>query len=334
MKTTKNKCISTQRGIACILIVLIHSRFPGLFGQILVAIARSAVFYFFVVSGYFSYDENNERFFYRNKKQFKKVLFITCCAFSLGIIWRILFAVLGSSGSISGLFSEWSNAAYVLTFLVWQNDIVLGPYWFLLSLLVCYPTICIVKKIKIAKLYLPIVISLVTVNFFLCVVCSNIPIYFYRNFILTGFPFFLLGYYIRINQKNGIIQTNINGIVLVFIGLLLTLIEFFLVGSKLIYIGSILIVLGSIFYAINYPNKELKALSILGDKYSLYIYIFHWYVIDISNIITKRLGVRIVSVIKYLMPFIVLIVTIILSFFIKVALNYCKSNKRNSLKDL
>ena len=59
-----NKCISTQRGIACILVVLIHCRFPGVVGNVTVALARAAVFYFFTISGYFSYKENDIVFFF------------------------------------------------------------------------------------------------------------------------------------------------------------------------------------------------------------------------------------------------------------------------------
>lgn len=54
-KKQYNYCMDFLKGIACILVVFIHVKFPGDFGQAVQAIARFAVPFFFMVSGYYCY---------------------------------------------------------------------------------------------------------------------------------------------------------------------------------------------------------------------------------------------------------------------------------------
>ena len=50
---SENKFLNTLKGAACLLVVCIHCRFPGAFGELVLAQARVAVPFFFVVSGIF-----------------------------------------------------------------------------------------------------------------------------------------------------------------------------------------------------------------------------------------------------------------------------------------
>ena len=55
----RNQNIDFFKGIACILIVFIHAPFPEFFGDYIIKpIARFAVPFFFMVSGYFLYHSN------------------------------------------------------------------------------------------------------------------------------------------------------------------------------------------------------------------------------------------------------------------------------------
>ena len=54
-KKQYNYCMDFLKGIACIFVVFIHVKFPGNFGQSVQAIARFAVPFFFMVSGYYCY---------------------------------------------------------------------------------------------------------------------------------------------------------------------------------------------------------------------------------------------------------------------------------------
>lgn len=53
MRGEHNNCLDFFKGIACLLIILVHVPFPGFFGEIIGALSRFAVPFFFMISGYF-----------------------------------------------------------------------------------------------------------------------------------------------------------------------------------------------------------------------------------------------------------------------------------------
>ena len=309
----KNKCVSTERGIACIMVIFIHCRFPGAFGGIVTAISITAVFYFFIVSGYFSYKEDDTVFFKSLYKQTIKLIRITIVAFILGIIWRILLACYGSSGNLHSLVVEWTNTDKLLSLLIWQNDIILGPYWFLLALILCYPVCFLLRKLDRENIYL-LFLLLIIVNLGVCKCCPSISIHYYRNFWLTGLPFFSAGYYIHmITSKNEIIVSNRISISMIIAGMVLTISEYLFEGSKLMYAGNLLLLAGALLYALYNNKKEIKQLSYIGEQYSLYVYILHWYIIDVLTIIARHSGVESQAFYLYCRPVLVVLGTLVLS---------------------
>ena len=51
----RNKSLDAAKAIAAFLVVFIHISFPGMTGRIIKTLARSAVPFFFMVSGFFCY---------------------------------------------------------------------------------------------------------------------------------------------------------------------------------------------------------------------------------------------------------------------------------------
>ena len=302
-----NKCISTQRGIASILIVLIHCRFPGILGGLSVAVARAAVFYFFVISGYFTFRADENAFYLALKRQFFKILKITSIAFVLGITWRIILAVFGKSGSLALLAHEWASLDSLIEVLIFQRDIILGPYWFLISLLLCYPAIYIIRKSNAFILSELLMVLLLLLNVLLSEIVHVENIIYYRNFWLTGLPFFLMGY--LFHKRIETITTREGKMTAwgMCIGIALTIAEYFILGNRLIYVGSIVLAFTALLYAVDYPKKEIKFLSTIGEKYSLIIYIIHWYFIDSYAIVLKYLNLQDNYFIQYIMPLIVIL---------------------------
>ena len=50
-----NNTLNLLKGLACMGVVFIHVNFPGELGQIVIALSRSAVALFFLISGYYLY---------------------------------------------------------------------------------------------------------------------------------------------------------------------------------------------------------------------------------------------------------------------------------------
>ena len=53
----RNKSLDAAKAVAACLVVFIHVSFPGQVGQIIKVLARCAVPFFFMISGYFCYYE-------------------------------------------------------------------------------------------------------------------------------------------------------------------------------------------------------------------------------------------------------------------------------------
>ena len=301
------KCISTQRGIASLLIVLIHCRFPGILGGVSVAIARAAVFYFFIISGFFTFRADENAFYRALRRQILKIIKITGVAFILGITWRIILAVFGKSGSLAMLAHEWISLDSLINVLVFQKDIILGPYWFLLSLLLCYPAIYIIRKTKAFVLSELLMMLLLLMNVFLSEIINIDNIIYYRNFWLSAFPFFVMGYLFHKRIEKITTRERKKTVWGMCIGVALTLVEYFILGNRLIYVGSVVLALTALFYAVDFPDKEIKFLSTIGEKYSLIIYIIHWYFIDIYAIVLKYINLQGNYFIQCMMPLIVIL---------------------------
>ena len=302
-----NKCISTQRGIASLLIILIHCRFPGLLGGISVAVARAAVFYFFIISGFFTFRADERAFYRALKRQTLKIVKITGIAFILGITWRIILAVFGKSGSLAMLVREWINLDSLINILVFQKDIILGPYWFLISLLLCYPAIYFIRKTKAFVLSEWLMILLLLMNVFLSEIINIENIIYYRNFWLSAFPFFLIGYLFHKRIEKITTRERKTAVWGMYIGVALTVVEYFILGNRLIYVGSVVLALSALLYAVDFPDKEIKFLSTIGEKYSLIIYIIHWYFIDIYAVVLRYLNLQENYFIQCMMPLIIII---------------------------
>jgi len=97
MIDTKNiDSLDCAKGVACIFVILIHCTFPGIFGEMLRAIARFAVPLFFVVTGYFLLDSNGKVTRERILKKLNHIVKITILADIFYMIFRFVsFCILG-----------------------------------------------------------------------------------------------------------------------------------------------------------------------------------------------------------------------------------------------
>ena len=299
----RNRCISTLKGIACILIVLIHCKFPGTLGELVVAIARPAVFYFFVVSGYFVYSADETKFISKVRKQSTKVVRLTIICFIVSFFWRILYALIGDAWDVQGVIRGIFNAKKIFRMFVFQMDIVLGPFWFLLSLILCYLAVYLLRKARLIFICPALIVITLVLNVYLSEICANVQNYYYRNFWLTGFPFYMIGYILHQNWTG--IEEKLNDSILkavIIIGIVSTYLEYMLVGRSLIYIGSIILVISCFGYAIKNPEKSVPFLEYIGDRLSMYMYCCHWFVIEALSTVFNRLGVLEMKGFAYLFP--------------------------------
>ena len=133
-KNPYNYCMDFLKGLACIFVVFIHVKFPGIFGQAVQAVARFAVPFFFMVSGYFYYRPNYQGVIGGGKKilHILKIFFFAYLFYIIVAIIENLF--LGGTNSFD--FSL-KHILWVVTIYMLPSNVP-GQLWFLLSLLEVY----------------------------------------------------------------------------------------------------------------------------------------------------------------------------------------------------
>ena len=109
--------------------------------------------------------------------------------------------------------------------------------------------------------------------------------YIYRNFFVLGIPFFMLGHLIKANEEK--LKSKISNPVLITVfiaGLAESVVVGHLHAQKNIYIGTIISVFALFIFIIKNEEKiRMPHIALIGEKYSLYIYIIHIIIRNVAN---------------------------------------------------
>ena len=291
----RNYCLDFVKGIACICIVFMHCEFPGRFGIIIQSISRFCVPFFFMVSGYFCYKESG---IVDYKKKVIHIGLITGGATALYFVINVI---------IRGMEIQYSPKKLLYWILFNEPFVIAGQMWFLFALLYDYVLYALIDKYKalnIVRFLIPVLIAA-----YICLAQGaslfgiDIPNAIYRNFMIEGLAFFSLGNWIHVHQA----KLNVSNKFLVMSVVIFTFLcpfERFLLGRDFgVNISTFPQVIAIFLLCLNKPGfgKNTK-ISVLGLKYSLYVYVFHpaiWHFLEnyyaILNIDDSRVAL-------YLMP--------------------------------
>lgn len=314
--------INALKIIAAFFVVGIHVHFPGDFGRAFVAVARFAVPFFFMVSGFFSYYDDKSVLDAKYKRKISHVAVLFLGGTLLYFLFNIAVAVVNSD--VKNYLSELLTAENFISFLLFNHTCVSDFLWFLPALIYVYAVFFLFEKKGLTKkLYF-----LIPVLFFAGVLIRELPefidgmpslfskAYLCRNWLFVGLPFFMAGHYIRINEEK--LTRKFSDISLALIMLVSTaeaVIVDMLHVQKALYIGTFFAVI-SLFVFVLKKEGKIKSgkIAYLGAEYSLYVYIFH---IMIKNVLTRVLSTGILAsageVLVPVMPFIVFALTLFAS---------------------
>ncbi len=314
-----NYCLDFIKGIACIFVVFMHCEFPGIMGIAVQAVSRFCVPLFFMVSGYFCYQSvivqgrgvTNCNQWLFNKKV-KHILKITINA----SLFYLLFAIVQSL-----LFDNinWHiGLGSLFNFLVLNEPfIIAGQLWFLFALLYVYIIYAFVDRYKLHK-YAYILAGICFILYLLLaqgmhLVGVYIPNIYYRNFLIEGFAYFMLGHWIHKNQSLLIIN-NTTLYFAIAISTILCLVERYLLGRDF---GVNIVTIPQVFclflYAVNNPQNHKGVIQEIGKRYSMYIYILHPFVWHSLEYVYEYYHLSANIPALYLMPILVLTISIVLS---------------------
>lgn len=318
-KKEENNCINLIKGIACMLVVFIHITFPGKFGDYVYTFASIGVPIFFMISGYYAYSDDYNNMRIGAKRKLKNIVKLTCGAFLLYFVWRILYTILSGQTIISTI-KEFTLKRIFTLLVINDVDVLKGAHlWFLVSLIYAYISLIFLSKSKKINIIYPIVLIAFVGRLFVC----NQPNWHYiQNFWFDGFPFFYAGIWMKQYNKK-IYQIKIAHTVLLFIlGVILCEAIYFtnILNNSFVNIyeiGSIIASFMVFVFAQKCPDiGKNNLLTQIGKKYSMYIYIIHvivLYFIDIyDGKMTQKQDVF-SYVYLWIKPFLVFLISLLIS---------------------
>lgn len=292
----RNRSLDVLRGLACLCIILIHKPFPGSFASLTIPFTRGAVPFFFLVSGYFAYRETKEEGVRMAKRRVRHMAFLCLAVTALYLLyffWLFDFQIGEALNSM-----QLDSAEVWLRFLC-LNDLsgffsIIGPFWFLYALLYVYLLVWGAEKLGILKkmqFLWPILLCMVffCAEIYPLVWGKEIKNYYYRNFLIEGMGFFLLGHWFR-RREDLLARCKDAWLILIAcVGLIASTAFQFLyfenpsVQSFEWYFGSCAAWVAMSMLAMRHPACPERLLSYIGEHYSLTVYAIHMLVISLTN---------------------------------------------------
>ena len=147
----QNDALNLLKGVACIAVVSIHVQFPGFFGQAVIALARSGVALFFVISGYYLYRPDDEGRLNKLPMKIVRIAKLSGKALLIYFAWESFVRLAG--GGIEKVFQWYSEDLFTVKNLIqlflFSYDPVVGHLWFLIALLEAYILFMVLTRVKI-----------------------------------------------------------------------------------------------------------------------------------------------------------------------------------------
>ena len=286
------------KALSAYAVVLLHIHFPGTAGNIVNVLARFAVPVFFMVSGYFCYRGDNTEF-ERTGKKIRHVVTLILVAFPAWILWELIQNQIDGDSQRKWLQSLLSGE-HIRQFLLYNNSSqVKWHLWFLPALLYCYLLFLLVARFRLYRPSYVLIPVLLLIHFgmeeFSPYFGEHFRVMQFRNYLFTGFPFFMAGHLIHRYQKKteqwfaGKRVLFLYGMVVA--GGILSLTEYRYFEKQELFLGSVCMAFGLFLIAI--IKNDIKApefLGVVGEKYAFFIYLFHLCISDILGDFFRMAG--------------------------------------------
>ena len=311
----RNYSIDILKFICAILIVFIHTKWH--FQQEFLPLTRCAVPCFFMISGYLLFD--NERRTIPRKRLKRNIIHvgkILLWSTLLYFIWEELLNIIGNDGQfLIHSAMNWLKMAVL-------NVPLFGHHlWYLFAYLYVLLIMLLVDKYNKWKLLYFITPLLLLPHIILLVSGKYLSIYLIRNFLFLGLPFFAIGTFIKarsFGKSKKYRWLLLVGVVLFAITSLMErsiLLSLGKLAKRELYFSSIFLTISMFMLAISAENHHKSWLSEMGEKYSLYIYLFHPVFVYCCETLFTRMDLQ--GVYMNIAPLLVLVSTMVFTKLLK-----------------
>lgn len=281
VKKQRNYLLDFEKGIAAIGVVLVHFQFPGVLGNVLCSIGVCGVILFFLISGYFAYDPDDEAACRKLMKRFRRNLVITLIAVGTYLIITVIEQI--AVGTI-GEWAEILKDPWLIPRMIILGDFefIFGdPLWFMLALLYSYLILYLIHRFKVSRYayyFLPLLL-LLRIGMETYTNSYGADWHLSGNFLVGGLPVMLLGHFMAY-KKDRIVKIPLR--LTCSLAAAAMLLMFVTVNVKLgdldvSQIFKIWCAFEFFVIALCLPEKKgIPAVGRMGDKYSLYVYLSHY----------------------------------------------------------
>ena len=269
-----------MKALCAFLIVCIHVPFPGKVGAYFTTLTRVAVPVFFMITGYF-YSDTVAR--HKEKHQIKKIGGLIIEANMIFFIWNIALNVLRRENIVAYIRSIFSGKK-IIEFLALNESPLAGHLWYLGAILYVLVIVLLVDKPNCRKLlyYLTPVLLIADLAFgkySLLIFHQEFPYILVRNFLCVGIPYFCIGNLIREKRCSEKWNRKMLQVLIVVFTITSLAERFVLVSAGLNatrdhYLSTTFLAICLFVYALK-SNWHNKKLTVIGRKYSTWLYIIH-----------------------------------------------------------
>lgn len=285
------------KAICAFLVVVIH--FPMKYGYYFYPIVRIAVPCFFMISGYFLYNDNRDKMLSNLKRALFKTLKVTIFAYAFYILVSTVISLTVGERVNFGLGLDFVRNCSWITFILAGPQIGAGHLWYLVAYIETLLIIWLFARIGKGVQWLYFIVPIGLIINLLCgrysfIIPIEDPIIFdvtkeivARNFLTIGIPAFAIGMWIK-QYQNQILKyiTPCKSLIISLVLLLVAIIEFavliYFFGREVagdISILTIPFATSIVLACLCYPKFGSNTfVSTIGQKYSSDIYIYHVFV--------------------------------------------------------
>ena len=297
MKKRRWTCIDILKCLAAIAVVEIHKPLEIQRGAEVLVFCRFAVPVFFIITGFFYPETVRKK---RQWRQLGKILTITIGANLFYLLWKI-FLALEAGKSIKEALLARLEERVPEDFILWNFSPLSPHLWYLQALLYVLVIAMVVEGLglrKLAYLAVPLLLAgnLIRGNYSLLFFGKeDCHIYYARNFLYCGLPFFWMGCWFG-EQKEMLLRTlDQKKMLLLLCGIPLSwkiaLMERswlqgqHALGTQEEYAGTIFLAVCIFLLFVGWQNfytENLltRALAKVGKEYSMLIYVLHYAVLQ------------------------------------------------------
>lgn len=344
-----NKSVNRLKGVACLFVVLNHFHGDGMWGNIVYTLSNIGVPIFFLISGYYLYNEDDNKVI---EKLPKKIIHVTNLIIlqTLLNIYKYFFDIIIVNGNVTvredviNYFRLTFSKNEMIKTLILSTGFLGKGQRFLISLLQCYIIFWILYKISFNKILGYNSFVLICASFCVHIILRPILInkgifsvlninlldsMSVRNVWFDGFPFMLTGYIF--SKKHFGLPQNLG---LIFSALFagISIVESFIVHrvvgleqlNCVLYFGTILSSCFLIIYSVNNQsgittkNKAINNIFYffekMGEQLSLWIYLLHPIIGEYILAILNKLPETASSIFDKVNWIIILIMTVVITY--------------------